>query len=136
MTDTTDVQLVSNTLGATPAPDPDATPGRPPARWKGLAAALVLGLVIGGGIGAGAVALLTDPTDSDEYQALQQDLRAAERSGSAADSNAPAASSSAAPSSAAQDGPPVVSTPSPGATLRIAQDSRADELTRSRSFWA
>lgn len=46
-------------------------------RWsgrKGVAGALVLALLIGGGVGAAIVKAATDPTNSDEYRALADDL--------------------------------------------------------------
>ncbi len=103
---------MSESTAAQPASDEPETSAQPvPAGqsrpWKALAGALAVGLVVGGGLGAGAVVLASgDPSDTAEYQALEQDLRQAERSADRAErsaeraeSNAEAATSSAAPSS-------------------------------------
>jgi hypothetical protein len=66
-----------------------------------------VGVVVGGGIGAGTVALLTDPTASEEYQSLEKELQAAERSGSTERTSAVPSSSAAATSSPASDEPDV-----------------------------
>jgi hypothetical protein len=64
-----------------PQPGYPSSPGTPPGAggrntpWGLLIGSLVAGLVIGGGVAGGVVALTAgDPKDSDEYQALSDDL--------------------------------------------------------------
>jgi hypothetical protein len=84
-------------------PVPPSGAHAPRGRWKGLAAALAVGLIVGGGIGAGTVAAITDPTESDEYQELaaQLDTERGRDAVDAEESDSP--STSAAPSSSAAD---------------------------------
>lgn len=93
-------------LPTTNLPQPAPAPAGPSGRWKLLAAAFAVGLVVGGGIGAGTVASLSDPTGSEEYQSLEDELRAAESSGSSAERESAAPSSTAAASSPRLGRPP------------------------------
>lgn len=138
--------MSENTGTPTPAPDQPSAPisiapapaqPRQPARWKTLAGVLLVGLVVGGGIGAGTVALLNDPTESDEYQALHQDLQAAERSGSSTERESSAPSSTTTSSSPASDEPDVgevgQTVTNRGVTLTVtgAQVTEVIELNKS-----
>jgi hypothetical protein len=58
-------------------------------------AALAIGLLVGGGIGAAVVAATTDPTQSEEYGALQDELDAAEKQVSTSEREAQDAADSA-----------------------------------------
>jgi hypothetical protein len=64
-----------------------------PLRWRSLPGALLLGLVVGGGVGAGVVAAVSDPTRSEEYLALQEELSTAQDQASAFETQAQRAAS-------------------------------------------
>ncbi|MCZ2857629.1 hypothetical protein [Blastococcus sp. VKM Ac-2987] len=74
---TQDIHQAAETGPAVPLEvGPEAATPRQRAAWAVPAAALVVGLLVGGGVGA-AIAT-SDPTTSEEYQALQGDLDEAE----------------------------------------------------------
>ncbi|MBB3084210.1 hypothetical protein [Geodermatophilus sabuli] len=109
-------------------------------RWTAVAAAAVVSLLVGGGIGAGVMAALSDPTESDEYQALEADLRDAERDAARAedDSDAPA-STSAAPTSSSEDpGVGVVGEPvtNQGVTLTVTGAQVVDVIELNETSYA
>ncbi|WP_216870641.1 DUF4352 domain-containing protein [Modestobacter excelsi] len=124
-----------------PIPAPEAS--RPAAgRGKKLTAALAVGLVVGGGIGAGASAALSDPTGSDEYQALAVQLETArgENADDQQQAAAPSTSAAAASSSGAADGPqlaPVGQTVSNGGvTLTVTGAFVADTIELNETSYA
>ena len=76
-------------------PPASAAPGQPmpqgpakPVRWRSLPGALLLGLVVGGAVGAGVVTAASDPTRSEAYLALQEELSTAQEQMSASEAEA------------------------------------------------
>jgi hypothetical protein len=59
-----------------------------PVRWRSLPGALLLGLVVGGAVGAGVVTAASDPTRSEAYLALQEELSTAQEQVSASEAEA------------------------------------------------
>lgn len=57
-----------------PAPESAEETPRGRAGWRRPVAALALGLVVGGAVGVGAMVATSDPTQTDAYRALQQQL--------------------------------------------------------------
>ncbi len=128
---------------AYPVPSPQAAAQPPSGRWKGLVAALAVGLLVGGGIGAGTVAALSDPTDSDEYQALAAELDDARAQDVTAEQEAATPSTSAAPSSSAaadDDTPPRAQVGQPatnqGVTLTVTNAFVTDTIELNETNYA
>lgn len=136
MTESTEAQPAPEQPAAASASVASAAPPRGSRRWKAVAFAAVAGLAIGGGIGAGTMASLNDPTDSGEYQSLEQELRAAERNNESAASEA-AESSPAAPSTSADNGPEVgevgQAMSNRGVTLTVTAARVADVIELNKS---
>jgi hypothetical protein len=63
--------------------------------WKRPVGALLVGLVVGGGIGAAVVAATSDPTQSEEYAALEGELDTAKQQISASEREAQEAAADA-----------------------------------------